>query len=192
MNAYNLLASVLGLLGLWYLICYRWNEYRLDTFRDDVFALRDKLFMFAANGCIAFDHPAYTILRTRMNVLIRYAHEFTLARFVIVGTLMDEKTKSPALVRWEAAVKELPEEIQPKMEEFNATLAFVVVKQLVFSSFFLYVLLRPVVAIAGRVKVDVVVSRPEVVSRVEALESDALEQDDFASSRNDREAVVFA
>jgi len=182
MNANIVLATILGLVGLWYFLSSRWPEYRLDSFRDDIFRLRDKMFMFAAEENISFQHPAYTILRERMNVLIRYAHEFKLTRFLIAVTVLD-LSKPPALVKWEEAVTELPGETRRQMEHFNESLAFIVVKQLFFSSFLLYLILRPIVAIVKTLDVDVrkeVLNRPEVVARVEAYESKALDQDALA------------
>src|SRR5436309_1296780 len=135
MNANIILASVLGLAGLWYLLSFRWHEYRLDSFRDDLFCLRDRLFMFAAEDGISFDHPAYAILRERMNVLIRYAHEFTLTRFLIIAATQDFSVKSRSILQWEAAVMGLPEKTRAEIEDYHQSLAFAVVKQLAFSSF---------------------------------------------------------
>ena len=54
-------------------------EMRLDSFRQNMFAIRDELFDFAADGNIAFDHPAYMMLRNQMNGFIRYAHHLTVS-----------------------------------------------------------------------------------------------------------------
>lgn len=188
MNAYIALSSILGLVGIWYLVMVRWSEYRLDSFRDDLFRIRDGLFMFAASDGISFENPAYAILRERMNVLIRYAHEFTLTRFLIVGATQDYSRKGPGVVRWEAAVAELPEPTRSKIEDYNRSVAFAVVKHLMFSSFFRYVVLRPTIYVFKTIKgIDAVrnqvVFRPEVVSKVEALEADALEHDAIAKEK---------
>jgi len=189
MNPYIALSSILGLVGVWYLVSVRWSEYRLDSFRDDLFRIRDGLFMFAADDGISFEHPAYSILRERMNVLIRYAHEITLTRLIIVAATQDYYSrKSAAIIKWEAAVAELPEPTRSGIEEYNRSLAFAIVKHLVFSSFFRYLAFRPTISIVKLLKGrDVlrneVVNSPRVVSNVEALESDALEQDAIAQEK---------
>lgn len=56
--------------------------YREDRFRQNMFALRDELFDYAMSGAISFDHPAYTILRTSMNGMIRFAHRVTVTHML--------------------------------------------------------------------------------------------------------------
>lgn len=72
--------SALFLLLLVFLILRR--MYREDRFRQNMFALRDELFDYALSGKISFDHPAYTILRTSMNGMIRFAHRVTLTHML--------------------------------------------------------------------------------------------------------------
>lgn len=62
-------------------LCLRlWPSYRLDSFRQRMFSLRDELFDYAAAGNISFHHPSYRLLRQSMNGFIRYAHHLTLYR----------------------------------------------------------------------------------------------------------------
>src|SRR5271169_2813993 len=176
MNASIALKSVLTLLGLWFFVYYLWRDYRLDAFRDHVFSIRDRMFLYAANGNISFDHPAYTILRNRMNVLLRYGHEFTLARMILVLVNQDG-FRSSAIVQWETAVAELPEETQRKMREFNLCLAVALLQHMIYHSFFRYVLVRPFMFLINPFQVREIVELPNVVLTVERLESDALEQE---------------
>lgn len=181
MNAEIVLKSVLGLACLWFFLAYLWRNYRIDALRDELFCLRDKLFMYAAEGNIDFGHPAYSILRERMNALIRYAHEFTLTK-LLIALVMIRRHKEywqqhPWIVKWEQAVKQLPEHAQTAMNSFNSSLMFAMLKHMVYRSFFRYLLVRP---LAPFVRISVrseVVSNPQVVSSVERVESDALEQD---------------
>ena len=43
---------------LWFI---GWRRYRLDLFRQNLFALRDELFDMAATGDLAFNDPAYNV-----------------------------------------------------------------------------------------------------------------------------------
>jgi hypothetical protein len=177
MNAEIVLKSVLALLGLWFFQVYFWRDFRLDSFRDHVFSIRDRMFMFAASGGIGFDHPAYSMLRNRMNVVLRYTHEFTLTRMIVVVATQDLGTKDNPFWKWREAVKSLPAEVQGKMKEFDACLAVAMLQHMVFSSFFLYLPIRPLMFLLKPLEVRAVVEQPKLVSGVERLEADALEQD---------------
>ena len=57
------LSTTLSLIALWALFHWLYRDYRVDLFRQRMFALRDQLFDIAASGRIAFDDPAYGKLR---------------------------------------------------------------------------------------------------------------------------------
>ena len=173
MNTDIALSSVLALFGLWIAVYYLWQDYRNDTFREDIFSVRDRMFLWAAQGNIRLDHPAYTILRDRMNALLRHAPEFTLTRMALI-LATHPMVKPETLVRWEAAVGELPKETREAMNEFNACVAIFVLQHVVFCSFFRYMVLRPLMFF---VKVRQVAKSPKVVSGVERLESETVEKD---------------
>ena len=185
MNAEIALTSILGLAGLWFFLTYFWRDYRIDALRDDLFALRDKLFVYAAEKNIEFDDPAYTILRERMNTLIRFAHQLTLTKFLTAMVMIRrhqdywQRETHPWIVKWEESVQKLPEQTRAAMNEFNTSLLFMILKHMVLRSFFRYLIVRPLVAVV-KIKIDVrheVVSNPQVVSSVEQVESEALDQD---------------
>lgn len=173
MNPDIALRSVLALFALWIAVYYLWRDFRNDTFREDIFSVRDDMFLYAAQGNISFDHQAYTILRNRMNGLLRHGHEFTLTRMALV-LATHTIVKPEALIRWEAAVEELPKETQDKMKEFNVCVAIFVLQHVVFYSFFRYMALRPLMFL---IQVRKVVESPKVASGVERLESETLERD---------------
>jgi len=56
---------------------------RLDELRQQLFAVRDEMFDYAAAGNISFDDPAYVLLRTQMNGFIRFGHQITLFRLLM-------------------------------------------------------------------------------------------------------------
>src|SRR5437762_8464353 len=53
---------------------------RLDTLRQQLFALRDEMFDYALQQKLSFSDPAYVQLRDLMNGLIRYGHHLTIDR----------------------------------------------------------------------------------------------------------------
>lgn len=174
MNPNIALISVLALFALWIAVYYLWRDFRNDTFREDIFSVRDLMFIYAAQGNISFDHPAYTILRNRMNVLLRHGHEFTLSRMALV-LATHSIVKPESLLRWESAVQELPKETQDKMKELNLCVAIYVLQHVVFYSFFRYITLRPLMFL---VHLRRVVQSPKVATGVERLESASLERDE--------------
>jgi hypothetical protein len=173
MNPATILDSVLALFALWIAVYYLWPDFRNDTFREDIFSVRDAMFLYAAQGNISFDHPAYTILRERMNGLLRHGHELTLTRMALILTT-HSMVKPDVLTRWEAAVEELPEQAQVKMKEFNVCVIIYVLQHVVFYSFFRYMALRPLMFFVSLRKV---VESPKVASGVESLENESLERD---------------
>jgi hypothetical protein len=181
------LQSSILLLLLWFFLNYLWRDYRIDAFRDHLFGARQRLFMFAANGGVSFDHPAYTMLRYRMNVVLRYAHEFTLSRAITVAIFQRAPKAAPERARWEAAVESLPIEVQKQLREFNTVLAIAILQLMVYRSFFLYLMVRPIIPFVQTR--EVLRKSPTVVTRVEQLESQAVE-DENAHRNGEPLAVV--
>src|SRR5688572_13211177 len=76
-----------ALLLLWYLFFWLYRDYRLDAFRQTMFALRDELWDYAAAGHVGFDHPAYLLSRQLMNGMIRFGHNINLTWLVVAITV---------------------------------------------------------------------------------------------------------
>jgi hypothetical protein len=104
------------------LILRLWPTYRLDYFRQNMFAVRDELFDFAAGGNISFNDPAYRLLRQSMNGFIRYAHNLTFYRFCC--TFLNWKlTDDSGTLDWTAKWLNALESIKDKKLR-NALMAF--------------------------------------------------------------------
>jgi hypothetical protein len=174
MEAYNALVSVAALFGLWLVVYYVWRDYRYDSFREDVFSVRDEMFLYAANGNIGFSDPAYALLRNRMNALLRHGHDLTIRRavllFVTHGTM-----KSDAALEWEKAIKDLPAEQKARMEWYNRRVAIYVLQHLVYCSFFRYLVFRPFLT---GTTVHQLIATPVVATGVRQLESTTVEEDE--------------
>lgn len=79
-----LVSGICGLALLYFIYEVEWKRYRLDKLRDDLFVIRDDLFRAAANGDISFDSDAYKIIRTNLNGMIRFSHDLSFFRFMLV------------------------------------------------------------------------------------------------------------
>jgi len=165
--------SVLALFALWIAVYYLWPDFRHDAFREDIFSVRDEMFLYAAQGNIEFDNPAYTLLRNRMNGLLRHGHEFTLTRMAFIISTHGY-IKHDSVAQFQAAVNELPAKTQAKMQDFNVRVAIFVLQHVVFYSFFRYLMVRPLMFL---VEIRDVIKSPRVASGVERLESKTLEQE---------------
>ena len=71
----------------WIAIFVFWRNYRIDKFRDQLFALRNELFDYAAQGGVSFDEPAYGILRNTMNGLLRYAERISFTHAILANVV---------------------------------------------------------------------------------------------------------
>lgn len=181
------LESIIGLLALWVLVCVFWKDYCLDAFRQSLFKLRDDLFMYAAHGNIAFDDPAYRVLRERMNSTIRYGHEFTITRCIVAALTMPKDYAQTESDAWEINTATLSKETRMVLDQYRAAFAFTAVKYMVLRSFFLSVLV-----LCGKVistTKDAVKKRgtARVVALVERVESETIE-----NSHQHREIAIGA
>jgi len=98
---------VIGLLWwLWQL----YRDYNVDRTRQRLFAVRDELFMRAADGDIPMDSDAYRIVRRLANGTIRFCH--TLSFTHILMLLQAERTgklhNNDAVKSMAGAIKALP------------------------------------------------------------------------------------
>ena len=118
---------------------------RLDSFRQSMFAIRDELFDFAADGNISFDHPAYVLLRRQMNGFIRYAHQLSVFRILMTAAIH----KISAIpepkdwwTEWEHARNSLTDEhVQKKLHEFHKRAMRLAFKHLIAGSPVLFALM---------------------------------------------------
>ena len=81
----SVLVSGISLLGIALICLFLVSDYRLDAYRNKLFAIRDQLFdLVLTSDGMSFDHPAYQLLNLRVNSLIRYAHKTKITLFVLL------------------------------------------------------------------------------------------------------------
>jgi hypothetical protein len=143
--ALTAVSTTVSLLGLWVLFFWLYRDYRVDLFRQRMFTLRDELFEYAAAGNIAFDAPAYGLMRDMLNGYIRFAHRLNLV--LVTLTLRDGKTlrvRTANLERVQAALAKQPPETRKKLEQLLSQMHWYVVDQLVLTSALMWLVIVPV------------------------------------------------
>jgi hypothetical protein len=115
-----------------------WSEARLDAFRQQMFAIRDELFDYAAAKKIGFDDPAYRLLRRSMNGFIRYGHQLTFFRMCATALelkLAGKSTESTWFEDWENALKKIQDEqVRVRLKEFHDLAMVCAANRLIFGS----------------------------------------------------------
>ena len=127
---------------LWVLIFWMWPSLRLDMFRERLFNTREELFMYWAGlverGVVRFDDPAYTMLRTRMNGMLRFAHRVTLPRLVLTMVEIDLNSRAKpghSFQAWLETIEKLPEpEIRSALVRFHARMLHEMARHLLWTS----------------------------------------------------------
>src|SRR5579862_721949 len=86
-----------------------WDSYRVAAVRQDLFELRDALFDVAREHPFLFRHAAYTRLRYKINISIRFAHKFTMTRLLV--TLWVRQVATLPKDDWPETISNLSPEI---------------------------------------------------------------------------------
>lgn len=147
-------AESVGFLAIWWFFFVLYRDYRVDSYRQKLFKLRDQLFDFAAEGQIPFSHDAYGMLRSTINGSIRHGHR--VGPIYLFAMACVRKESAPKLhfeQRWQKALSTLEPEVRKKMECFRTDLhAKLLIQLLLTSPLFLlpatFLLLFGLIAIA--------------------------------------------
>jgi hypothetical protein len=174
------LKSVVCLLLLWFFVFVLWKDYCLDVFRERIFTLRDELFLAASRGEIGFNDPAYRMFRERLNISLRYAHEFTLSKLCVA--LAFPMFSINEGLAWEEHMKPLPEETRALLVRYRIMFVSNVLRYMLLRSYLLSVLL--LLAYTGTRVVGGFndLTKRYILSKatpaVEKIESEVFEEDD--------------
>jgi hypothetical protein len=145
------ISSALSLFVFVVIVFKLWPNQRIDMFRQNMFALRDELFDFAADGHIAFDEPAYILLRQLMNGFLRYAHNLTPFR-TLMAFMKWKCTGQESLGAWTKswgdALGQVKEpKIKAQLESFHSKASLLVLSQLVLSPGLLVLIVPPLIVL---------------------------------------------
>jgi hypothetical protein len=122
-------------------IGWLFRDYRIDKIRDELFALRDELFLYAVEKSL-LDHPAHQQLRENFNAMIRFSHKLSLTRLLLTLVYVrlfaphDSRVDLGLHSRWKASVSTLPEEQREALVRFHQQM-FVSVMRFMVNGFML-------------------------------------------------------
>jgi hypothetical protein len=124
----------IGLLLIFLFWVYR--DYCVDAFRQRMFSLRDSLFDKALAGEIDFRDPAYGMLRSTMNGLIRFGHRLSLVQVVAMSFTLSRNpiAEVPYGQRLEQNLCRLDSEQRELIETYYRRMNFTLVRHLLMSS----------------------------------------------------------
>jgi hypothetical protein len=121
-TAANTLMFILGIAGIG-LACAGIRAYQRDAFRQKAFAIRDRLFDYAASGHVAFNDPAYWELRLNMNRVIQYSHRLNFGEAMlplIIGRhLKQSPSPAPSYTHWVTAMDRQPSEVRAELVKIH-------------------------------------------------------------------------
>jgi len=124
------LHTLLAFGALWILISCFWRSHRLDALRDRLFDLRHELFAMAERKEIAFEHPAYSMLRVQFNRMLARAHRITGLMLLVRAPQRIENPRQ----RWLESLTTLPAETQQKLMNIEERMGVAVVWHLIVGS----------------------------------------------------------
>jgi hypothetical protein len=138
MNAALALPTLVSVAGLWIFLSWAYRDYRVEFFRQRLFAIRDELFDLARSGKISFDNPAYGALRTLMNGFIRFGERVSVPWFIALAIAIDGKTRAELpnefQERWEHGLRELEPETQQRLNVLRSQIEETVLNQAFLAS----------------------------------------------------------
>lgn len=86
----RIIQFAIGLLSMWFVYSFMYKRTRADVMREDLFLVRDELFLHVARRGSGFDDPAYLLLRQAINGMIRTARFVSLTKLAIAHRLGNE------------------------------------------------------------------------------------------------------
>ncbi|MEJ2228087.1 MAG: hypothetical protein P8Y67_07600 [Alphaproteobacteria bacterium] len=144
-NNITLIFSLLSLAMIWIFLFWIYVDYRVDSFRQRVFALRDDLFDEAANGRISFG-KAYGLMRSTMNGGIRFAHQITLFHMLVIAVTYPRRQSDIKFdTLFSNMIEDLPENEINILKEYKYKFELLVTEHTLLSSPFLLITVIPVI-----------------------------------------------
>ena len=120
------------------MIFVAWRNYRLELTRQEIFKLRDDLFLYARDGDMSFDDDAYMIMRTILNGTIRFGHKISFIRLVAPIVVERCYTEGEVSKNFDAVFNNALEQVTPearrKILKTRNALHRVILEHMIFSS----------------------------------------------------------
>lgn len=107
-----------GLLALlWWFFAFEYRHYRIDLLRQQLFRIRDDLFQHARKGDFDFDSKAYGMTRDTLNGMIRFAHELSIWRILVLIIIDRFSREQEARHIYDERHKDAMEELTDKQRD---------------------------------------------------------------------------
>jgi len=133
--------------GLWWLYFIEYRTYRVDLTRQRLFKIRDDLFKKAEEGIVPFDSKAYGIARTTLNGMIRFAHDLSFLRILIILFTYKKIDQGEHAKRYQdeyaQALKELTKPAQEAILMSQLDMHLMLIAHVVRSSLIMMMLIEP-------------------------------------------------
>jgi hypothetical protein len=88
-----------------------WQEICTDVARQIVFEKRDAIFDLAHSGKLSFKSREYGIIRSSLQASIRFAHELTLPRFLVMAAGLRRRRSHPEDNELSRAIREISDPV---------------------------------------------------------------------------------
>ena len=131
------LQSVISLALLAFVIFWLYRDFKVDSFRQKLFALRDDLFDDAEASGIDFSHSSYDVLRTAINGFIRYAHRINIFQILALVAIATHETKSNGSSfnsRFQSHLGQLEEDQQKLLKDYRNKMNVLMIKHALSAS----------------------------------------------------------
>jgi len=149
-----------------------WSRFIIDLTRQNLFELRDEVFLLAADGKLDFSSETYCLLRERLNKMIRFCHHMTLANLIATQSPTTDKQESQDIL---TLIRAIPDRELARKLERNYMYALLITLGAMFLRSFvlilLFVLLLPITIVLELLK-GVGKSNPIVTKVRHAVERD--------------------
>lgn len=143
-HAVNAIQVLVGLSVLLLMFSGPWRQFVLDAVRQYLFQLRDRAFLLAADGKIAFTDPTYVEFRLAINRRIKYLHEYSIfdVMFMDLSKVPDDSILDRINLIEDREVREI-------FHRSCNEMIFVVLVSMVLRSFLFTLLLIPILVVAA-------------------------------------------
>ena len=133
------LSTLCSLALLWVFFHVFYCDYRVDVFRQKLFALRDDLFDLALTGVVSFEDSAYGLLRSTINGYLRFGHRIRLFSVIYLGFSLERADRDGDATRdfrhrWTRAVSALPRESRSDIRLIHDRMNRIVIEQMFWTS----------------------------------------------------------
>lgn len=126
----------------WIGFFWLYRDYRLDSFRQKLFGLRDELFELGVAEVVDFNSMAYGSLRSLINGTITHGHRFGFFEILFAQLSTRLNSSSDEIVmrfasNWITACSELSQDGKVAVESIRRRVHLIVFEQVILTSFIL-------------------------------------------------------